>query len=271
MNECRRPLMKKMAVLLSCLLLLPSVALAKGPSPVGRYVGVYVNGREPLEEDVMPVIRHNRTFLPLRAVTEELGYVVSWNQDKKEATLTKGKEKVVMTIGIKSYRQNGKDVAMDVAPYLEKNRTFIPARYLGEATGLSVQWMPNERIVTVGSYPQKDIPGAKRIYIKEIDMSFILPKDANIDYKLENGELCFYEKSNEQIGGDGFLFSLSKVENPRTDWVNGPVILAHKDGIYYGADFRGDPAEIQDKALRENFEKAYDYIDDILMTVRVGK
>lgn len=112
--------MKKMAVLLSCLLLLPSVALAKGPSPVGRYVGVYVNGREPLEEDVMPVIRHDRTFLPLRAVTEELGYVVSWNQDKKEATLTKGKEKVVMTIGIKSYRQNGKDVAMDVAPYLEK-------------------------------------------------------------------------------------------------------------------------------------------------------
>lgn len=259
--------MKKLATLLLCFLLLPSAALAKGPDPIA----VYVNGRELYTEETTPTIRHNRTFLPLRAVTEELGYTVAWDGDKKEVTLTKGDASVVMTIGEKAYRLGGKTAAMDVAPYLEHNRTFIPARYLGEATGLSVKWMPKARVVTVGSYPQKDIPGAKRIYIKEIDMSFILPKDANIDYKLENGELCFYEKSNEQIGGDGFLFSLSKVENPRTDWVNGPVILAHKDGIYYGADFRGDPAEIQDKALRENFEKAYDYIDDILMTVRVGK
>ena len=258
--------MKKTALLLLCLLLLPSMVLAKGPA----HINIYVNGRELLTEDVMPVIRHDRTYLPLRAVTEELGYTVKWDQVKKEITLTKDNEAVVMTIGKKSYRQNGKDMPMDAVPYLEKDRTFIPARYLGEATGLPVQWMEKERIVRVGTYPQKDIPGSERVYVKDVDMSFAVPKDLNVVYKLENGELYFYEKSNEEKGSDGFLFSLSKVKNPRTEWENGPVILGYKDGIYYGADFRGDPADIQDKALKAKFEKAYDRIDEILMTARVG-
>ena len=259
--------MKKLATLLICLLLLPSAVLAKGADPIA----VYVNGRELRDEETMPVIRHDHTFLPLRAVTEELGYTVVWDGDKREVTLTKGDEAVAMTIGKKTYRLNGKDAAMDVAPYLEKNRTFIPARYLGEATGLPVKWMPKVRVVTVGSYPQKDAPAGKRVYVKEVNMSFVLPKDVDITYKLVGEELYFYEKSNEDAGGDGFLFSLSRVHNPKWDWENWPVILAYKDGVYYGADFRGDPAMIQDKALKAKFEKAHDRIDDILMTVRVGK
>ena len=151
--------MKKLATLLLCILLLPSVALAKGPDPIA----IYVNGRELFTEEAAPTIRHNRTFLPLRAVTEELGYTVAWNGDKKEVTLTKGDSAVVMTIGKKAYRMGGKEAAMDVAPYLEKNSTFIPIRYLGEATGLPVQWMPKARIVTVGSYPQKDAPTSRTV------------------------------------------------------------------------------------------------------------
>ena len=151
--------MKKLATLLLCFLLLPSAALAKGPDPIA----IYVNGRELRVEETTPVIRHNRTFLPLRAVTEELGYTVAWNGDKKEVTLTKGDASVVMTIGEKAYRLGDKTAAMDVAPFLEKNRTFFPARYLGEATGLPVTWMPEERIVTVGSYPQKDAPASRTV------------------------------------------------------------------------------------------------------------
>lgn len=259
--------MKKLATLLLCFLLFPSAALAKGPDPIA----IYVNGRELRVEETTPVIRHDRTFLPLRAVTEELGYTVAWNGDKREVTLTKGDSSVIMTIGEKAYRLGGKELVMDVAPYLEKNRTFIPARYLGEATGLPVKWMPKVRVVTVGSYPQKDAPAGERIYVKDVNMSFVLPKDVEITYKLEGKSLCFYEKSNKEKGGDGFLFDLSKVNNPKAEWYNWPVILAYKDGVYYGADFRGDPAMIQDKDLKEKFEKAHDRIDDILMTVRVGK
>ncbi|WP_159082092.1 copper amine oxidase N-terminal domain-containing protein [Aedoeadaptatus coli] len=259
--------MKKLATLLICLLLLPSAVLAKGADPIA----VYVNGRELRDEETTPVIRHDRTFLPLRAVTEELGYTVAWNGDKREVTLTKGDSSVIMTIGEKAYRLGGKELVMDVAPYLEKNRTFIPARYLGEATGLPVKWMPKVRVVTVGSYPQKDAPAGERIYVKDVDMSFVLPKDVDITYKLEGKCLHFYEKSNDDAGSDGFLFSLSRVHNPQAEWNNWPVILAYKDGLYYGADFRGDPAMIQDKVLKEKFEKASDRIDDILMTVRVGK
>ena len=114
--------MKKLATLLICLLLLPSAVLAKGADPIA----VYVNGRELLDEDAAPVIRHDRTFLPLRAVTKELGYTVAWDGDKKEVTLTKGDASVVMTIGKKTYRLGDKTVSMDVAPYLEKIAPLFP-------------------------------------------------------------------------------------------------------------------------------------------------
>ena len=55
--------MKKLATLLLCFLLLPSAALAKGPDPIA----VSVNGRELYTEEAAPVIRHDRTFLPLSA------------------------------------------------------------------------------------------------------------------------------------------------------------------------------------------------------------
>lgn len=54
--------MKKLATLLICLLLLPSAVLAKGADPIA----VYVNGRELRDEEAAPVIRHDRTFLPVR-------------------------------------------------------------------------------------------------------------------------------------------------------------------------------------------------------------
>ncbi len=63
-------------------------------------------------------------------------------------------------------------------------------------------------------------------------MSFALPKDVNVIHKNAKDNLCFYEQSNEKSGGDGFLFSLSKVKNLRAEWNSSPVIVAYRDGAY---------------------------------------
>lgn len=260
--------MKKLAALVLCLLLLPSAAFAQGARPVT----IFVSGKSMQEEGQKAVIREDRTFLPLRAVTEELGYTVQWDQAKKEVTMTKGSEAVTMQIGAKSYRHNGNTEAMDVAPYLDKDRTYVPALYLGKATKLPVRWIADERIVTVGAYPQKDVAADKRIYVKEVDMSFALPADADVEivYEVSDKEVAFFEKSNRD-GGDGFLFSLSRAEHPMREWNYSPMLLGEKDGLYYGVDFRGDPHMAKSEALQKKYEKATAKIDDILMTVRVGK
>lgn len=47
----------------------------------------YVNG-EPVEMDVAPIIKDSRTFVPLRFVSEAMGYNVFWDGVKKTVTIT---------------------------------------------------------------------------------------------------------------------------------------------------------------------------------------
>lgn len=265
--------MKKCTIALACLLLL-SPGFAEGASFRSKSavpaVKIFINGRELLDEKTSPVLSEDRTYLPLRAVSEALGYTVTWDQGERRVTLARGEDTVAMTIGEKTYRHNDEEKIMDVAPYIEDDRTWVPIRYLGEATNLPVAWMNEERIVTVGTYPKKEVEPKERIEVEALDLSFALPEGENIAYSVSGDEVRFFEKNNE-AHGDGYLFSLSRVKNPRDSWNNHPVILDYRDGLYYGADFRGDPVEFETEALKADFEKAYDLIDDILMTVRVEK
>ena len=48
---------------------------------------IVVNGEGGRYMDVAPFIRENRTWVPVRFVSENLGAEVSWNQEKKEVTI----------------------------------------------------------------------------------------------------------------------------------------------------------------------------------------
>ena len=54
---------------------------------IGSKIAV-VNGRE-VEMDVAPLILENRTFVPVRFVSEVLGFQVNWNEKDREVTIEK--------------------------------------------------------------------------------------------------------------------------------------------------------------------------------------
>ena len=59
---------------------------------------------------------------------------------------------VVFTIGKSFYDLNGQTQAMDAAPFVETNRTYVPVRYLTLSLGVPVdkiKWNPNDKIVTL--------------------------------------------------------------------------------------------------------------------------
>ena len=47
-----------------------------------------VNNEE-VELDAAPIIKDNRTFVPLRFIAENLGCNVEWNEDKREVIIKK--------------------------------------------------------------------------------------------------------------------------------------------------------------------------------------
>lgn len=58
-----------------------------------------------------------------------------------------GAANVVMFIGSTSFVQDGQPGSMDVAPFIEDGRTFVPVRFIAEAFGVEADWEPKDDAV----------------------------------------------------------------------------------------------------------------------------
>ncbi|MBR2383698.1 MAG: hypothetical protein IKA89_08170, partial [Anaerotignum sp.] len=68
-----------------------------------------VNG-EPVVNDVAPIIKGERTFLPIRLIAEELGATVTWNEAEQSVTIVKDDMGIVIYIGQAFALVNGEPV-----------------------------------------------------------------------------------------------------------------------------------------------------------------
>lgn len=92
--------------------------------------------------DAAPVIRNDRTLVPIRIVTETLGGKVDWNGATKEVTLNIDGKEIKMTIG-KTLEKYG------VAPVIIDGRTFVPVRFVADELGATVAWDDATKTVTI--------------------------------------------------------------------------------------------------------------------------
>lgn len=92
--------------------------------------------------DAVPVIRNDRTLVPIRIVTETLGGKVDWNGVTKEVTLNIDGKEIKMTIG-KTLEKYG------VAPVIIDGRTFVPVRFVADELGATVAWDDATKTVTI--------------------------------------------------------------------------------------------------------------------------
>jgi len=103
-------------------------------------VPVYVDGKRLYFTDVPPTMLSGRLFVPLRAVFEALQAQVNWDDKTRTITAERGKNKVVLTIGKKTAKVNGRAVPLDAPPTVIGGRTLIPLRFSAEALGVKVTW-----------------------------------------------------------------------------------------------------------------------------------
>lgn len=90
----------------------------------------------------------DRTFVPVRFVTEYLGCTVNYSETDISATITDTKGiSYLITSGqpelyVLPNLGNGKLIKMDVLPFVDDNegRMYIPVRFLAEAMNYTVDW-----------------------------------------------------------------------------------------------------------------------------------
>ncbi|SHE83304.1 Copper amine oxidase N-terminal domain-containing protein [Desulfofundulus australicus DSM 11792] len=111
-------------------------------------VPVYLNG-ERLFFDVPPLMDNGRTLVPMRRIFEVLGAEVSWNEETRTVTATRGERTVSLALGQKEAVVNGKTLPLDVPARAVEGRTMVPLRFVGEALGAAVTWQGNPPAVII--------------------------------------------------------------------------------------------------------------------------
>ena len=95
-----------------------------------------------IKNDVAPVIRNNRTLVPIRVITETLGGTVDWDDATKTVTLNIDGKEIKMTIGVILEKYG-------VAPAIINDRTYVPIRFVADELGADVQWNEETKTVTI--------------------------------------------------------------------------------------------------------------------------
>jgi len=145
--------MKKLCMLLIVFALVISVVPAVAEQPLNERLSIEINGESvTIPENYGAVqIVDDRTMVPVRFVSEHLGFRVEWIASM-EMVMFIHPRNLAQNIGlmIGQYRlyctMNGA-LDMDVPAMIIDNRTYIPIRFFAEIIGFEIDWDEDTRTV----------------------------------------------------------------------------------------------------------------------------
>lgn len=117
---------------------------------------------ETRQMDAVPFVRDDRTYVPVRYLAESMGAVVGWSDPQQKVTLTFRSGPMDLYIGRRVLRFGGRDVEIPVAPVIIDGRTYLPARFVAESAGYSVDWVDESQTVLVSRAWRYDFGAVSR-------------------------------------------------------------------------------------------------------------
>lgn len=152
-------------------IILTLAAMVSAICPMTGYaddIRVTLNGKE-IYFDQPPIVKNDRTLVPVRAIFEAMGCTVLWNEQSQIIDVATNFGMMILGIGNHYiiYRNENEDrsIATDVPPQIINNRTYVPVRAIAECTGYNVDWDEETQTVVITgemeglTVPNADIPG----------------------------------------------------------------------------------------------------------------
>lgn len=122
-----------------------------------------------VKSDTAPQIVNGRTMVPVRAISEMLGYRVSWIQDKQQVEVFEADAEypcIIMNIdSTTAYYEKyepalddtiGAEATLDAPATIINGRTFVPLRFISEAVGYDVEYIAETGDIHLFSPAYKD-------------------------------------------------------------------------------------------------------------------
>ncbi|PAF28724.1 N-acetylmuramoyl-L-alanine amidase family protein [Paenibacillus sp. 7516] len=95
----------------------------------------------------------NAVMVPIRIVSENLGYQVKWEKETKSVLVQNGSRSIAMMAGKDTATVNGRPVKLDSPPLVKQGTTLVPLRFVGEGMGLEVGWDNGTKTVSLRTAP----------------------------------------------------------------------------------------------------------------------
>ncbi|OWA37175.1 hypothetical protein B9G55_03650 [Saccharibacillus sp. O16] len=99
---------------------------------------ILFDNQELANADVLTV--NQTTMVPIRVVSEELGYKVGWSQSAQQVSIVNGPDNIVLTINQGTASINGALVPLSQPAVAEKSTTYVPLRFVSAQLGMQVKW-----------------------------------------------------------------------------------------------------------------------------------
>ena len=98
------------------------------------------------------MIYNDRTMVPVRFVSEFLGFAVDWVESDRLVVFMDLTHAVALQIGSRTLLMlmTNERISMDAPAMIHEDRSYIPIRFFAEAIGMEVTW--DEYTRTVGLY-----------------------------------------------------------------------------------------------------------------------
>jgi sugar lactone lactonase YvrE len=102
--------------------------------------------------DAQPEAVSGRTMVPVRFISEALGFEVEYAADEQKISLVSEDRTIEFVLGhteIRLLNSDGSEIrqSIDAAPYAKNNRTYLPVRFFAEIIGLDVTWIQDQQLV----------------------------------------------------------------------------------------------------------------------------
>lgn len=170
------------------------------------------NVRVKIEEEnhnIVPIIKNNRTLVPLRFIVESLGAEIEWEQATRRITIGLDNKSVELQIGNKVMKNNGTEVVLDTEPIIMHDRTFVPVRAVSEAFGKEVFY--DRKLIIISDIEKIYNPQTDKFHIDNIISKVVYNTTLK---ELSTQEISKFDESvvmievvdefNNSVGGSGF-------------------------------------------------------------------
>lgn len=197
-------------------------------------IGVSINGRS-VSFDVSPFVNaQNRTMVPIRFISEELGSQVSWISAEQKVTIRHQGQEIELWIGKPDAKVNGSTVTMDTQAVLVNGRTMVPLRFISESFGANVEWQASNRMVVITTAASKQPQGNIAVVTST---TLNVRSGPGIGHSLV-GQVSFgneFKIMSSANDDEGKIWHQVTLNNGRTGWIAGWLVVL-KDNFSQGGN-----------------------------------